>query len=274
MGKKRSIALSILLVVILGGLTWEIWRNREPVYKGKPLSYWLKGMADSPATGKDYPKMNEAVEALEQIGTNATPTLLKMLRAHDGQLKLKLFTLVEKQRFIKIRFMRSETLNIAAGNGFLSMGSGANPALPELIKIYDQCISFFSQRVISSIFYHLGPEAKAAVPSLIRGTASPDDYVRNEAINALGHIRSDPDIVVPALTKCLNDSVPRNRQNAAFALGAYGTNAIKAVPQLVAMLKDPAINSNSTPFFANVRAGVEFALENISPEAAAKAPLK
>lgn len=222
----------------------------------------------------DCPNVNEAATALTRIGTNAIPTLLRLLQAHDGKLKLKLFAMTEKQRFMKVRFTRATTLNMEAGNGFLVLGSRAKPALPELIKIYDQSASSTSQRAISSVFYNLGPQAEEAVPSLLRGITCTDNFVRNAAINALRQIRSNSNLVVTALIKSLHDPFSPNRMDAAYTLAAYGTNANVAVNPLLELLKDPAINSNSTIFYANVRSGVEFALQHINPEAAAKASLK
>ena len=42
---------------------------------------------------------------LQQIGTNAIPTLLRMLRARDSSFKLKLISLAQKQHFIKFDFV-------------------------------------------------------------------------------------------------------------------------------------------------------------------------
>ena len=43
MRKRVKIALAVLVVLLLAVFGWELSRRREPepVYQGKPLSYWL-----------------------------------------------------------------------------------------------------------------------------------------------------------------------------------------------------------------------------------------
>jgi hypothetical protein len=72
MRKRFRSLLAVLLVAVVGGLAWQVTRPREPVYQGKPLSYWLVRPARDPN-----------FNALRALGTNAIPTLLQMLRAKD-----------------------------------------------------------------------------------------------------------------------------------------------------------------------------------------------
>ena len=42
MRKRVIIALSVLAVALVGVVVWEVVKpSDEPVYKGKPLSFWL-----------------------------------------------------------------------------------------------------------------------------------------------------------------------------------------------------------------------------------------
>ena len=84
MRKRVQVALAFVLVATAGVIVWQGLREREPVYQGKPLSVWLQrynthgsfiGLRPEPM----------ADEAVRQIGTNAIPTLLHMLRAHDSK---------------------------------------------------------------------------------------------------------------------------------------------------------------------------------------------
>jgi len=86
MGKARRIVFAIVLLVLLGGLAWEVLRPREKMYEGRPLSYWLKRQEDAKyglVTPEKQKLREQADETIRQIGTNALPELLRMLRARD-----------------------------------------------------------------------------------------------------------------------------------------------------------------------------------------------
>src|SRR5882762_6938554 len=102
MRKRFRIAFAILAVVALAGSVREVWKPREPepVFQGTPLSVWLTGL-DEGSNGP-RPDFRAAREAVRQIGTNAIPALLRMFRAKDSALTLKLISLVAKQQIIKI----------------------------------------------------------------------------------------------------------------------------------------------------------------------------
>ncbi|MCC7376512.1 MAG: HEAT repeat domain-containing protein [Verrucomicrobiales bacterium] len=67
-----------LVAMVVGGLViWVVagqWQTVEPRYQGKRLGVWLKG----------HPR--EYVPAMEAIGTNALPYLLRELQARDSGL--------------------------------------------------------------------------------------------------------------------------------------------------------------------------------------------
>jgi hypothetical protein len=228
-----------------------------------------------PARGrKNAPSFSDSYKAVRAIGTNAFPTLLGMLAAHDSPLKLKLVGLAQKQHVVAIHFIPADILYLEAQNGFTTLGPVARLALPDLIRIYDRNVSQGSQANINYIFYSLGKDAKAAVPSLARSLTNQDYYARKGAISALGHIRTDPELVVPALIAELHDPFAPNRADAAYALGAYRTNALQAVGPLIELLNDPNRTNNPSGGYANISAAVKFALEKIDPAAAVRAGVK
>jgi len=109
----------------------------------------------------------------------------------------------------------------------------------------------------------IGPPAKTAVPSLIQALKGPDAGLHEPAIAALGKIHSDPDVVIPLLIPYLaKDDV---NDEAATALGNYGSLAREAFPKIVPLLhaKDK-----------DARSAARIALKKIDPEAAAKAGVK
>jgi hypothetical protein len=272
--RKRGIFLIVMAVLlVVGAVVWLAPRNPpEPVYDGRPLSYWLQGMSFAGAS-TNHPNYVEALDAMSAAGTNGTPTLLRLLRAKDSPLKLKFFSLLQRQHIFKVHFVPADVLNFEAVMA-LEREPFFKSTLPDLIEIYDENISPASQRAILDMVMLLGPDAKDATPALLRGLTNRDYFVRNGAVNALRMVHADPKLAVPELIKSLQDPFPANRMDAAYALGSYRTNASAAVVPLLQMLNDKKALSNTSRYPAQVRAGVEFALNAIDRDAAAKAGVK
>jgi len=120
--------------------------------------------------------------------------------------------------------------------------------------------------VAIEILRWIGPEAKAAVPALVKTLEDSDTNVRWSAAEALGHIGPVTDEVMPALVKTLRDTNPNVRWFAAWALGEIGQEAKTAVPELKKLLVDPS---------GEVRVIANEALEKIrdeAPDAPSEAP--
>ncbi len=135
-------------------------------------------------------------------------------------------------------------------------GPEAAPAVPDLISILDR--EDDTSELAARALGRIGPAAKQAIPSLLRGARNDGSRIR-----ALGGIHQEPELVVPALTNCLSEALPLDvytRIYCAEALGQFGTNATPAVPFLIKVLGDP--NSN-------VRRAASNALQQISPPKAA-----
>jgi HEAT repeats len=259
MEKKWRILLAALLVAPLCGFGWWLLRPSEPSYKGKSLSVWLEYLAS------DDGNTPEAREAVRQIGANAIPTLLRMLRANDSPLKTKCIELLDRQHLVKVRITPALEKNYEAGDAFSALGVDAAVALPDLIQIYDEKISTDSQRMTAVSIGGIGPAASVAIPTLLRGLQTTNDPVRGYTVYALGEIHSEPVLVVPELANLLHDSNGDVRCFAAQALGEYGTSAESSVPDLIRMLNDPQ---------ALTRYMATNALKQIDPEADAKADVK
>jgi hypothetical protein len=176
MSKRGRITVAVL-AAILSGLAWLLVSSlpaREPVYEGKPLSRWLAGAS-----------RRDARRAVRACGTNAIPTLVRMLRATDSPLKLKLVQLAGKQHFIKFHWRMAGVLHEEAIRALLEMGPRVEFAMPELVKLYDEAPasplftpSWFLKEQIAQLFVGLGPAAKDAEPSLRRDAASGTNSTR------------------------------------------------------------------------------------------------
>jgi hypothetical protein len=263
MRNRVQIALAVSLIAVGGVIAWQVLREREPVYQGKPLSVWLESY-DSP---KNQQAWQQTDEAIRQIGPKAIPMLLQMLRVSDSApWKQKLLALAYKQHFIKIHHINAWGQNWRAATALGAMGSDAADAVPELIQLYENPISGPSQRYTLIALGKIGPAAKMAIPSLLHTVStSTEEEVRGSAVFALAGIHAEPERVVPVLISCLADTSIDVQQAAAEGLGNFGENAKPAVPALVVLLQNP---NPSVIGLARV------ALLRIDPEAAARAGVK
>jgi len=267
MGKKQRVVLASLLVVVLGGFAWLALRqhDQEPVYEGKPLSFWIERYdpyKHSEATTK-------ADEAVRKLGTNSIPVLLQMMRAHDSPLKLKLIGLAQWQHVLEIPLVPASTRNLRARLGFHILRFNAKSAVPQLIEIYELNPDPQLRLGIVQVFYGIGTGAAQAIPLLLSGATNAEANLRLNAVGALGQMFIEPEVIVPALIESLKDPHPYVRANAIQGLGNFGAQAKSAVPALLESLDHPQMSDPAT-----TRGMIENALKKIDPGAAAKAGVK
>jgi hypothetical protein len=132
MNKRRRTALTISIAAVLGGVTWLAARvpGDEPVYEGKPLEVWLLGYR-SPEPGR-YEK---AAEITRLAGTNAIPTLLRMLEADDPPLKRNVMGFIHERSGYRVTYVSSVIRNCAAANACGQLGKQAATAVPALTRL-------------------------------------------------------------------------------------------------------------------------------------------
>jgi len=260
MRKRYVLLIAILLLAFAAGLAWQLSQPREPMYEGRPLSYWLEGYNFDSRTETSE---QSADLAMREIGTNAIPTLLRMLQESDSPLKVKFFALVERQSLIKVRHVTAVERNYSAFKGFESLGASARVAVPVLIQIYGRNNSDETRIFTACSLGAIGPAAKAAVPILLSGLMATNPAVRFNAVLALGKIHSDAEMVLPYLTNALSDTNRSVRAFAFEALGDFGADAKPTVPLLIKFLNDPD---------PHLRKYALSALKQIDPQAATNLP--
>jgi len=262
---------AMLVAAMVVGVAWLVLLTpAEPGYQGKRLRVWLQGYA-----GKGQ-RRKETDEAVRHIGTNSIPTLLRMLRAHDSPLKTKLLTWASKHRSLGIHYTNPSIFNQQAFMGFQALGPDAASAVPKLIKILDQNVSECSANYTARTLAVIGPEAKAAVPWLLRAATSTNASDHSDALWALGQIHADADDVVPVLIRALRNPSVQDQLFAAIALGKFQGDAKSAVPALLEVLKSPMPTVPSPAVIQTLlwrldfRQHVEQDLQQIDPEAYAR----
>ena len=262
MRKKRVvIAIAAISIAAIALLAWFAVASspREPVYHGKSLSQLAADVGKNPAPFQ---------EAVRAAGTNAVPVLLRFLQAHDSMLKIRLLELAVKQPLFKVHFVDDYTWQEAGALGFGALTNRAAFAVPELLRIFELKISSHSQQSVADSLGSIGPDARMAVPTLLRETGGSDPYVQRSAFAALADIHADPDAVVPVLIKGLQNRYWVIQYNSAEGLGNFGPAAKSAVPALVGLIKTSVPGTQSA--IPEVRQAALEALKKIDPAAAEK----
>jgi hypothetical protein len=212
------------------------------------VRYWMMGYrAANGRWNESTPE--KADEVVGRLGTNVIATLLEMLRSSDSAWEIKFLPwsykwrrLAQRQHLIKIAIgphLKSYEV-VEASRAFKKLGPQGKGAVPMLIKLYQQEeLPISTRSVIPLILADIGPNAKEAIPVLLRNAGNSGS--RGNAIYALGQIRGDPQLVVPELTTDLRDSDAYVRRCAAVGLKSFGAAAKEAVPALVDVLKGWAL---------------------------------
>jgi len=186
------LAMVVSCVTLIGGATTSILSvGEEPMYDGKPLSYWIEVAQQTGSPSTDDQKAAPA--ALRAIGEPAVPGLVKLL-THDAAM-----------------------VRLRAVSALLGMDPKPKAAVPALITALadsDKNVRHFSPQVLAEI----GPDAAAAVPALITALKDPAMEVRHPAAMALGAIGAAAKDALPALSEALEDEDNIVREEAAAAI--------------------------------------------------------
>jgi hypothetical protein len=308
MRKRFRVLLAILLVAIVGGIAWFVWKPREPVYQGKPLSFWLRGYDYPLYLGRPGPMPKylspdspaQADAAVRRAGTNAIPVLSRLLviedspvrvRVHNWLLNSKLRNFCLTQGFVG-QAPRAFFCHLEAIDGIHALGTNASLMAPVLARVMrdentDVMVRFWTAQEIPA----LGPSAREAILSLIytatnwaldgkrAGSPPPlwggpqqDTAIRAQCCYALVDIQFANELTVPALIYCLQDPYKQVQMAAMLSLGSIGFDARTATPALLEVIKR---NSSPNPQAdASLKECAERVLQRIDPEAAKKAGIK
>ncbi len=258
--------LSVMVFVILScGLLTYLWMPRgpkEPEYAGRTLTQWVVRCSESSADPK---VSDECVEAIRQIGTNGLPTLLQMLEAPEEPWRTKVNIWAQRLGCADPIVKDTSFKKWIARDGFAFLGSQAQSALPELLRMLSRCRTADEREIVIQCIGLIGPAAEPAVPALIKAARSGGQSECFHVCWALARIARQPEVAVPFLTDQLSDADRGVRRQAANALGKFTTNAISATPALITLLDDPV---------TTVRETATNALRRINSEAATKAGIK
>ncbi len=273
--------ITLAAVVAVVTLIIFVTRPREPVYEGKRLSEWLAVLygnerdaagnflrlspevPQSRSSSEKGPeeKYRDAERAVREIGTEAIPQLIDLLRAEDWKVKLWLGKGVQSVPFITWRPQMAADLKRKGMLGCLALGPLAGPAIPDLQTIVEENIAESSLAdwtlakigapAVPSLIIALGhtnltvrartagtlraigPTARDAIPKLMEHVSQNPPHEAGQAVWALGRINTNHETVIPALVGFLQRANGYQKIEACQAIGAFGTNAVAARPALM-----------------------------------------
>jgi HEAT repeat protein len=315
MWKRRRILTFAVIIAVLAGLAWLVLSAppSEPVYQGRTLNSWLREAMDT-AGDTVNPDVPKAEDAIKKIGTNALPSLIRMLRAKDSPVKLALMRLAGKQKIIQFQFETASDLHVRAAYGCIILGPEASASIPALIELLQEGEP---SSIAGDALVNMGPEGVRALAGALTNTDSHVRYFATAALAGVSIRRQTTDstaqqiathdeevkIAVPALIKLLKNKSDTVRDKAAESLGAIGRQPDTVIPALIAMLRDEGSSWDGVPFAIaatsalgsfgrqaeaavpdlvlalknpspGLRDAAAKALKQIDPEAAAKAGVK
>jgi len=260
------------LILSIGAVFWAT-HETDPVYQGKRLSRHLEAVkADGISAGHMSSGSLTMVlpgvraswtdatgrEAVQKVGTNALPMLVRMLRAKDGRFARHLWRIREGHPILKRVVPMKPPVsgfvnNVRALAALNELGPLAAPAIPKILPMLgDPDRAHVAIAAILSI----QPELESDILSLtnvlrIKQTsisgASPS-LRHSSAILALSTFGPKARGAIPVLLDCLHSTNGWVRGSAAIALARAGAPASKVVPSILTDLP----KSNPPPYVPTI----------------------
>jgi hypothetical protein len=278
-------------------------REREPSYEGRPLSAWLAMYGPRQGRTPPASEREKAADAIRQIGTNALLWLLAWVAYEPPISRYNLMPICQRlpQWILCSRPVQSVLSNRhaeeraqSAMGAFAILGPAAMSAIPELIRRTNLssspakrdramlALTHLGQPAVPTMaallskpdgaadlwvmacIRNLGTNARPLVPILVQNLSNTNWFAATINARMLGELRFDPELVVPALTKCLQDPRREVRMESPRALMEFGELAREALPALSNALSDPD---------PDVRNNAARAIQAIAPRPQANAPV-
>lgn len=276
--KKRLLAIGAICSVLF--VAWSLIRSSEgPTYDGRPLRFWLLLLGSNPPTAQKYAPAREyqkAEAAIETIGINAIPVLLKSLFDPPSRLDGWASHLPDNLpgkwgKWLKKRRLKYTYISNGAERAFGTLGSNASSAIPALSRKLETSDSDWDQEVAMRVLARIGSSAVPAIQhalsiehvatnyivseirlmdaqsrsilqsSLMKNLSNTNPMIVQVSTFALGRIHDSPDLVVPALLKLLSNTNAGVRYEAVSALVPFTRQVSPEVliAQLTNLLTDP-----------------------------------
>jgi hypothetical protein len=173
-------------------------RPKKPEYNGKKLNEWLNLYEES--RRGDNHEQRVAADAIQHIGTNALPWLLKWIKHEPPAWKDRMAGFVEKipSRTIARWYVEGDRLGFGAVEGFKLLGQRAAPEVPELEKIVKGSRARFCQYWAMDALSYIGRDA---FPVLLAALENPK--TKMDAATAICRLAREGVDIGPAIPTLL-----------------------------------------------------------------------
>jgi HEAT repeat protein len=251
--KKRFLILSLVFLAGIGTAFWLTGSfRREPLHKGKPVSYWV----DEACRPNEF----EAQREVLRIGPPAIPYLIDKLRGGTWQDRFyrRVHAKLPGPLMRLLPFTPPGPFDPACAAECLGQfGPEARlavPALARLVTVTNRN-DLAADRAIGALGA-IGPNAANALPQLRRALEIQTSLRLAEAAWAIWRIGRETNLVFQVSTNLIASAADEGgAMNAALVLRELGPAAAPAVPLLLRVFYDPARTS--------IRANVASALARI-----------
>lgn len=210
----RVFAAVALVSVVYLFVAAIINRPPDPAFEGKFASEWCQDLL-SP----HYSVRADAQTAIEALGDRAVPQLRNLLQRRNGPWEKPLVRLSGVIPFFEYRTVDATASRIAASEMLGSLGTNAEPAIPDLVAaLAFETSAAESERALVRI-------GESITPFLQRAVSWRDSLIRVRAARLLREVPSKSEASAYALIEATYDRVSSVRKESALSLGAKFTGS-------------------------------------------------
>lgn len=224
MAQRARIATAILAFTLISVMLWQIRSAREPLYHGKPVSYWINHWGDIYAPWNvEHPDYERGpLGWLPGADSNAIPFLVEALERGNGLLGGAYPRLwLASPAWVRARLPRpiiAGLVRVNAAFALAGLGPASKPAVPAFLWALGHTRSRAERGSIAVALGQIGKREPTVRALLKQALEDKCPAVRSGAARALAVIGPPAGDAVPALVKCLEDSDLDTRISATNAL--------------------------------------------------------
>jgi HEAT repeat protein len=246
MQRKRRIwlfALAMVMAVLFGAVAWLMLPPRDPMFRGKPESEWIKGVvygmqlsdSENKAQAQRWREFGPDGLRILENGLKPAPgrTYRKLYRRYARKLPQFIVRLLPSPPVDKLRGTRMNVLSLLS-----RMREDARPAWRAVARALEDedegvrqiAITFFTSPEDKTAFLNHMParDKQKLLPLFMRALKEGSNWgLRNNAALALRYYPEKASEVAPALSVALRDTQPYVRLTASESLNDLDANAAK-----------------------------------------------
>jgi len=268
--RKARILLSVLTVVLLGGLGWLALPPRDSLFHGRLESEWIKGITYGMSLSDS--QNQEQLQRWRDFGPEGLRMIERGLdHATRGRTYRNIHRRLSRLPWMPVRLLpapQMDTMRAARMNVLdllWRMGKDAWPASAAVARaladedpgVRQIAITFFTHPEDDTAFLNQMSrrDKERLLPHFIRalGDNGPNWGLRNNAALALRYYPEQARLVTPTLAKALQDPSAYVRLMSAEALNRVDANAAKtagAAGVMITLMQDPDDQVASRAAFA------------------------